>query len=225
MKILVVEDEALLSDAICKLLCDAGYFTDAVSDGRDAVYYSMEAGYDLILMDVMLPEMDGMEAVRRMRRNGVQTPVLMLTAKDAAPDKVSGLNAGADDYMTKPFHADELLARVRALTRRRGELILEALSYGDICLDLNGALLQCGEESVQLTKREFEVARFFLRNCGMTITKESLLVHVWGEDSDAADNTVEAYISFLRKKLRFLKANVTIRSIYGIGYRLEEGAC
>lgn len=155
----------------------------------------------------------------------MQTPVLMLTAKDAAPDKVSGLNAGADDYMTKPFHADELLARVRALTRRRGELILEALSYGDICLDLNGALLQCGEESVQLTKREFEVARFFLRNCGMTITKESLLVHVWGEDSDAADNTVEAYISFLRKKLRFLKANVTIRSIYGIGYRLEEGAC
>ncbi len=225
MKILVVEDERLLSNAICRLLQEAGYFTDAVYDGADALYHIQEAAYDLIVLDVMLPEMDGLDVLERVRKDGIHAPILLLTAKNTIPDKVKGLNAGADDYMTKPFDTDELLARVNALTRRTGNIIMDALTYGDLRLDLNAALLQCGKNSVQLTKKEFGVARFLMANSHMTVTKETLLVTVWGEESDATENNVEAYISFLRKKLKFLKSTVTIRNIHKIGYRLEEGPC
>lgn len=222
MRILLVEDERLLANAIRRLTEDAGYFTDVVHNGADALYYMEEAAYDLVILDIMLPEIDGMEVLRRMRQKGISAPVLILTAKNAIPDKVAGLNTGADDYMTKPFDTDELLARINALTRRKGDIAIHQLAYGDLRLDLNSALLQCGDNAVQLTKKEFQVARFLLSNSKMTVTKESLIINVWGPESGATENNVEAYVSFLRKKLKYLRSRVEIRSTHKIGYRLEK---
>ena len=221
MKILVVEDEKMISDAVCKILEDAGFYTDAVYDGEDALYYIKEAKYDLIILDIMLPLIDGTEILKRTRTRGNSTPILMLTAKNTIPDKVLGLNSGADDYMTKPFDADELLARVSALTRRTGNVIIGKLDFGDLSLDLNTAILSCGERSIQLTKKEYSVLKMLLANSGMTLTKENLIVNIWGEDSDTTENNVEAYISFIRKKIRYLGSNVRIKNIQGIGYRPE----
>lgn len=221
MKILVVEDEKMISDAVCKILEDAGFYTDAVYDGEDALYYIKEAKYDLIILDIMLPLIDGTEILKRTRTRGNSTPILMLTAKNTIPDKVLGLNSGADDYMTKPFDADELLARVSALTRRTGNVIIGKLDFGDLSLDLNTAILSCGESSIQLTKKEYSVLKMLLANSGMTLTKENLIVNIWGEDSDTTENNVEAYISFIRKKIRYLGSNVRIKNIQGIGYRPE----
>ena len=169
----------------------------------------------------MLPRLDGFQVVASMRREGNATPVLMLTARGTVPDKVTGLNAGADDYMTKPFDPAELLARVNAMTRRTGAVILNTLSFSDLTLELDTGILKCGENSVQLSRKELEVARLLLSNPTMTLTKEALIVNVWGIESEATDNNVEAYISFLRKKLKYLKSAVTIKNIQKIGYRLE----
>jgi DNA-binding response OmpR family regulator len=171
----------------------------------------------------MLPKLDGFEVVRILRKDGISVPILMLTARTTVTDKVTGLNNGADDYMTKPFDIDELLARVSALTRRTGEVVIERLQYGDISLNTKSAELSCGNESVQLSKKEFEVLKMFLYNPKMTITKDAMIINVWGVESDATDNNVEVYISFLRKKLKFLKSKVTIKNIQRIGYRLEAG--
>lgn len=221
MKVLVVEDEKMISDAICKILADAGFYTDAVYDGEDALYYIKQASYDLILLDIMLPLLDGTEVLRQTRKMGNSTPILMLTAKSTIPDKVSGLNGGADDYMTKPFDTDELVARVNALTRRTGQIVMNTLDFGDLSLDLNKALLVRGENSIQLTKKEFEVLKMLFLNAGMTLTKENLIVRIWGEDSDTTENNVEAYISFIRKKIKYLGSGVQIKNIQGIGYRPE----
>ena len=145
----------------------------------------------------------------------------MLTARAATADKVSGLNSGADDYMTKPFETEELIARVAALTRRPGEFITEKLTHGDLSLDLNSAILSCGAESVQLSRKEFEVLRIFLYNPNMTVTTENIIINVWGIESEATDNNVEVYVSFIRKKLKYLKSSVSIKKIPRIGYRLE----
>ena len=221
MKVLVVEDEKMISDAICKILADAGFYTDAVCDGEDALYYIKQASYDLILLDIMLPLLDGTEVLRQTRKMGNSTPILMLTAKNTIPDKVSGLNGGADDYMTKPFDADDLVARVNALTRRTGQIVMNTLDFGDLSLDLNKALLVRGENSIQLTKKEFEVLKMLFLNAGMTLTKENLIVRIWGEDSDTTENNVEAYISFIRKKIKYLGSGVQIKNVQGIGYRPE----
>ena len=221
MNILVVEDEKALANAIKKLLEQQGYFVDAVGDGLAAIDYAKGAEYQLIILDVMLPKLDGFEVVRILRKDGINTPVLMLTARTAVGDKVTGLNYGADDYMTKPFDTAELLARVGALTRRKGEVVVDKLRFSDLELDVNSAELSCKGESVQLSKKEFEVLRSFLYNPTMTITTESLLANVWGVESDATDNNVEVYISFIRKKFRYLKSKVTIKKIQKIGYRLE----
>ncbi len=222
MKILVAEDEKLISNAVCKLLQDEGFYTDAVYNGEDAVYYLQEERYDLIILDIMLPPPDGIEILKIARQSGINTPILMLTAKNTIPDKVCGLNSGADDYMTKPFDSDELLARVNALTRRTGKLILEDISYGDLRLELHSAILYCGANSIQLTKKEFEVLKMLLKNANITVTKENLIVNIWGADSDTTENNVEAYISFIRKKIKYLNSNVSIKNIQGIGYRMEE---
>ena len=225
MNILIVEDELSLAEALGQILKNAGHYTDIVSDGISALEYADGFKYDLMILDAMLPKLDGFGVVRTMRDNGNNMPVLMLTARTTIPDKVMGLNAGADDYMTKPFDPSELLARVNAMTRRSGEVILNTLTFSDLILELNSALLRCGNESVQLSHKEFEVARLLLSNPTMTFTKEMLITNVWGMDSDATDNNVEAYISFLRKKLKYLKSSVTIKNIQKIGYRLEVSTC
>ncbi len=222
MQILVVEDERSLSNALRKLLEKQGYLTDAAYDGLEAIDYAKSVDYDLIILDVMLPKLDGFEVIRILRKDGINAPVLMLTARTAVGDKVAGLENGADDYMTKPFDTAELLARVKALTRRRGEVVVDRLRQADLELDINSGELFCGSESVQLSKKEFEVLKIFLYNPTMTITTDSLLSKVWGIESDATDNNVEVYISFIRKKLKYLKSGVTIKKIQKIGYRLEE---
>ncbi len=223
MKILIVEDEISLASALEHILREDGHFTDMVNDGLSALEYIYGFSYDLILLDVMLPRMDGFEVVRQIREKKISTPVLILTARTAIPDKVAGLNFGADDYMEKPFDPAELLARVHAMTRRVGDVVMKELCFEDLTLRLETAQLFCQGESVQLSRKEFEVARFLLSNPHMTVTKEVLIVNVWGIDSEATDNNVEAYISFLRKKLKYLKSIVSIRNIQRIGYRLEAG--
>ena len=225
MQILVVEDERPLSNAIKKILEQKGFFVDAVYDGQEAVDYAAAAPYNLIILDVMLPKLDGFEVVSALRRRGVSTPILMLTARAATSDKVQGLNTGADDYMTKPFDTDELLARVGALTRRTGDVVLDSVAFEDLRLDLGSAILSCGGDSVQLSRKEFEVLRTFLCNPTMTIPTETLLRNAWGLDSEATGNNVEVYVSFLRKKLRYLGSRVSIRNFQRIGYRLEVGGC
>jgi DNA-binding response OmpR family regulator len=225
LNILLVEDEIALSNAIKKILEQKGWYVDAVYDGPSAIDYAKGMEYQLIILDVMLPLLDGFEVLRILRKDGVHTPILMLTARSAIPDKVAGLNSGADDYMTKPFDTEELLARVGALTRRTGEVIVDSMDFEDLSLDIKSAALRCGGESVQLSRKEFDVMKVFLYNPTMTITKETLIINAWGADSEATDNNVEVYISFLRKKLRYLRSRVTIRNIQRIGYRLEAEKC
>ena len=225
MNILLVEDEVALSNAVKKILEHQGYFVDVVYDGLSAVDYAKGMDYNLIILDVMLPKLDGFEVLRILRRDGVHTPTLMLTARSAMQDKIAGLNGGADDYMTKPFDTEELLARVGALTRRTGEVIVDTVGWEDLSLNVKSALLTCGSESVQLSRKEFEVLRLFLYNPTMIITKDQLIMRVWGVESDATDNNVEVYISFLRKKLKYLKSRVSIKNLQRIGYRLEVDAC
>ena len=225
MNILLVEDEVSLSNAVKKILEQRGFFVDAVYDGLSAVDYATGMDYNLIILDVMLPKMDGFEVLRVLRSRSIHAPILMLTARSTVPDKVTGLNGGADDYMTKPFDTEELLARVNALTRRTGEVIVNDVRYEDLALDVQSAVLRCGAESVQLSKKEFEVMKTFLFNPTMTITKDALISNVWGIESEATDNNVEVYISFLRKKLKYLKSRVSIRNLQKIGYRLEVEPC
>ena len=225
MNILLVEDEIPLSNAVKKILEQHGFIVDAVYDGQSAVDYATGMDYGLIILDVMLPKLDGFEVLRILRRDGINAPILMLTARSTVPDKVTGLNSGADDYMTKPFDTEELLARVGALTRRTGEVIVETVSYEDLTLGIKSALLSCGEQSVQLSRKEFEVLKIFMYNPSMTVTKDMLISNVWGIESEATDNNVEVYISFIRKKLKYLKSRVTIRTLQKIGYRLEVTAC
>lgn len=221
MNILIVEDETALAEAVEHILRKAGHSADRVADGQSALDYIRVGGYDLILLDIMLPRLDGISVLRQLRSEGVQTPVLMLTARTTVPDKVAGLNAGADDYLTKPFDPEELLARVGAMTRRRGEVVLDELSYGDLTLELNTVTLRCGSQDVQLGPKEFALMRLMLSEPKMIYSKDLLISRAWGLDSEATDNNVEAYISFLRKKLRYLGSGVTIKNLQKIGYRLE----
>lgn len=225
MKILLVEDELSLSNAIKKILEQQGYFVDAVYNGKAAVGFAEGASYELIILDVMLPELDGFEVVQILRKKHISTPILMLTARTSVSDKVKGLNFGADDYMAKPFDTDELLARVSALTRRRGDIIIDKIGWEDLTLDINSAMLCCGGESVQLSRKEFDVMRVFFYNPKMTVTNDMLIADVWGVDSEATDNNVEVYISFIRKKLKYLGSRVTIKKQQKLGYRMEVRTC
>ena len=221
MTILIVEDEAPLAEALEHILQKAGHVTDWVADGQSALDYIRGFSYDLILLDVMLPKLDGFSVVKQIRTEQIATPVLMLTARTTVPDKVAGLNAGADDYLTKPFDPEELLARVNAMTRRKGTVVMNEICFEDLTLSLNSALLTCSSKEVQLSPKEFQVARLLLSKPQMTFTKELIISRAWGMDSDATDNNVEAYISFLRKKLRYLKSRVSIKNLQKIGYLLE----
>ena len=221
MNILVVEDERNLADAICRILEDAGYHAEACYDGKAGLISAESGLYDAMVLDVMLPGMTGTELVHELRRKRNGMPVLMLTARTTTSDKVEGLDAGADDYMTKPFEAPELLARLRALTRRQGEVVLDEVSFADLTLDLSTHDLRSGDKSVHLSGKEYEVLSMLMSSTARVVSKQDLLTRVWGTDGDASENSVEAYISFLRKKLTHLKSEVHITTLRMLGYRLE----
>ena len=221
MQILIVEDEVRLAEALAQILREQKYIVDAVYDGRDGYDYAASGQYDVIVLDVMLPSMDGFHIVRSLRKQHIQTPVLMLTAKDELRDKVHGLDCGADDYMTKPFAPEELCARIRALSRRQGDVILEEMTFDDLTLNLSTYDLIRGSKSVHLGFKEFEVLRILMANPHTIVPKDDLINKVWGAASSAEDNNVEAYISFLRKKFYFLGSRVQIGTIRKVGYRLE----
>lgn len=222
MKILIVEDEMRLAEALGQIMKEQHYQADVVYNGTDGLYCGLSGEYDVIVLDVMLPGENGFNVVKKLRDARIQTPVLMLTARDDVRDKVTGLDRGADDYMTKPFVPEELLARVRALSRRQGEVIVEELRFGDLILNLSSNDLWRGSKSIHLGYKEFEVLKILMSNPGKIISKDVLISRVWGSDSDAEDNNVEAYISFLRKKLHFLGSKVEIGTVRKVGYRLEE---
>ncbi|WP_418828480.1 response regulator transcription factor [Paratractidigestivibacter sp.] len=221
MNVLVVEDERNLADAIVKILEDEGYNAEATYDGKAGLTCAKSGLYDAIVLDVMLPGMSGYDVVNKMRHAGVSTPVLMLTARISTEDKVRGLDSGADDYMTKPFEAPELLARLRALTRRRGDVLIDEIKFADIRLDLNTHDLSCGEKSVHLSGKEFEVLSILMGSSSRVVSKQDLLTRVWGTDGEASENSVEAYVSFIRKKLTHIGSKVQVTTLRMLGYRLE----
>lgn len=222
MTVLVIEDEQLLSESLCELLGQHGFATEAARDGPSGLEFALTGVYDLIVLDVMLPGLDGFEIARRLHAKRVGTPILMLTARSGLDDRVEGLDAGADYYLPKPFEARELLACVNAILRRQGAQVDE-LSFSGTFLDLASAELVCGGRSVHLSAREFELARCLFSAGGRIVGKETLLVKVWGWESDAVDNNVEVYVGFLRKKLAAIGSGVKIKSQRSLGYHLEAG--
>lgn len=221
MRILVVEDEERLAEALGEIMKSQRYTVDIVHDGESGYDYAMSGIYDAIILDVLLPKMDGFEVVRNMRAAYNTTPVIMLTARDGTEDKIKGLDCGADDYLTKPFVPGELLARVRAVSRRQGEVVLNELQFEDVKLDLSNYTLRTEQRSINLGPKEFDIMRMLMFSPNVIVPKEDILVKVWGTESDAEDNNVEVYISFLRKKLKHLTSHVQIATIRRIGYRLE----
>lgn len=220
MQVLIVEDEKHLADALGQILREQKYLTDIVYNGNDGYDYATSGQYDVIILDIMLPGMNGFELVKKLRLDGINTPVLLLTARDEVQDKITGLDSGADDYMTKPFAPAELLARLRALTRRTGDVIFQSMDFGDLTLNLSSNDLSCSSKSIHLSYKEFEIMKILMSNPKVLISKETLITKIWGADSDAEDNNVEAYISFLRKKLHFLGSTVKIDSVRKAGYHL-----
>lgn len=220
MKILIIEDEILLADSIKTLLEKKGFEVEAVYDGEAGAEYAELGIYDLLILDVMMPKLDGYAVARQVRAKRCGTPILMLTAKSGLEDRIEGLNAGADYYLTKPFDTRELLACINALLRRQGAQVDE-LCYGNTALDLSSGMLLCGENSVRLSAKEFDVMRFLFQARDRNLSKEVILAKVWGYDSNAVENHVEVYIGFLRKKLHSIGSNVRIETIRRLGYHLE----
>ena len=220
MKILIVEDERLLADSLKALLEKKGFQAEAVYDGETGAEYAQLGVYDLLILDVMMPGLDGYELARRVRERRCGVPILMLTARSALEDRVQGLNAGADYYLTKPFDSRELLACINALLRRQGSQVDE-LTLGNTALDLATGMLVCGERSVRLSAKEFDVMRALLQAGGANLSKESILARVWGYDSNATENHVEVYVGFLRKKLSSIGSDIKIVAIRRLGYHLE----
>ena len=220
MKILVIEDEKLLADSIQALLTKKGFDVEVVYDGERGAEYAELGIYDLLILDVMMPKMNGYEVARKIRAQRCGTPILMLTAKSDVEDRIMGLNAGADYYLTKPFDSRELLACINALLRRQGSQVDEVV-YGNTSLDLSSGTLVCGTDSVRLSAKEFDIMRFLLQSGERNLSKEVILARVWGYDSDAVENHVEVYVGFLRKKLKSIGSNISIEAIRRMGYHLE----
>lgn len=220
MKILIVEDEKYLADSLKTLLELKGFQAETVHDGSSGMAYAELGIYDLIILDVMLPGLDGYQLTQRLRAKHFGTPILMLTAKSALEDRICGLNAGADYYLTKPFDSRELLACVNALLRRQGSHVNE-LVFGNTRLDLTSGILTCGKKSIRLSAREFDVMRLLMQNPRQNLSKEKILAHVWGYESNAVENHVEVYIGFLRKKLTGIGSDISIVALRRLGYHLE----
>ena len=220
MRILVVEDEIRLAEAISQILKTNKYDVDVFHDRQSGLDYALTGIYDLIILDIMLPKLNGFDILKMCRQDKIKTPILFLTAKDEIADKVRGLDLGADDYLTKPFATEELLARIRVLLRRQGEITTDTLRFHDAELNLSTYELSCGVKSVKLGLKEFNILNYLFSNGNQIVTKELLIEKVWGFDADVEYNNVEVYISFLRKKLSFIKSNVIIRTVRGVGYCL-----
>lgn len=220
MKILIIEDDKLLADSLKDMLTKKGFDVESVYDGEDGADYAELGVYDLLILDVMMPKMNGFELARRVRSKRCATPILMLTAKSGIEDRIEGLNAGADYYLTKPFDTRELLACINALLRRQGSEVDE-LVFGNTELDLSTGMLICEERSVRLSAKEFDVMRFLMQSKEKNLSKEVILARVWGYDSEAVENHVEVYVGFLRKKLASIGSNIKIEAIRKLGYHLE----
>ena len=220
MKILIIEDEKLLADTLQTLLEQKGFDVEAVYDGESGAEYAELGIYDLLILDVMMPKLDGYAVARAVRAKHCGTPILMLTARSGVEDRIAGLNAGADYYLTKPFDTRELLACINALLRRQGSQVDEMV-YGNTSLDLSTGILVCGGQSVRLSAKEFDVMRLLLQAKGQNLSKEVILARDLGYDSNATENHVEVYVGFLRKKLRSIGSNLQIAAIRRLGYHLE----
>ena len=224
MRILFAEDDRDLNNAVKTLLTRSGYQVDSIYDGEEALDYAAAEQYDGMILDWMMPKLDGVEALRRMRAQGINTPCLLLTARDAVEDRVAGLDAGADDYLPKPFNAQELLARIRAMLRRRETFVPDVITFGDLSLDKGSGELRCGERSVRLTGKTFQMMTLFMENPRILFSVQQLMDKVWGWDTEAEINVVWVNISTLRKKLTELGAETEIRVNRGTGYSLEKKA-
>lgn len=226
MKILVVEDEKGLREALIRTLSGEGYLADGAADGDEGYSMICSGLYDLVLLDIMLPVYDGLEVLRRIRKQKMDVPVIMLTARSTIEDKVGGMDLGADDYLTKPFAMPELLARIRMVSRRKaGNSIDNRLKAGDLILDTQTYTLSCANNnrSVRLGAKEYQLMEYLIRNAGQIISREQITQRVWGYDTDAEYNNVDVYVSFLRKKMKFVQSAARISSVRGVGYELEAG--
>lgn len=222
MRLLIAEDELDLAEALTVFFQKNHFSVDAVNDGADAYEYAVSGEYDAIILDVMMPKMNGIDVLRRLRAEGIKTPVMMLTAKGMKDDRITGFNAGADDYLPKPFEPDELICRVHAMLRRSDNYRPSALEFGDVTLDPSTGLLACSGRSVRLSGREYQVMELFMRSPNVVFSADKIMERVWGWDSDAEINVIWVHISNLRKKLRSIGSKITIRAVRGLGYALEE---
>lgn len=224
MRILVVEDEKNLADVIASTLKKEKYLVDVSNDGEDGLYNALSGVYNLIILDVMLPGVNGFDILKQIREENIDTKVIMLTAKSELEDKLNGLTHGADDYMTKPFHIEELIARVNIQLRKNGnKIISDILEYGDLRLNLKSSIIENinTNESIQVGLKEFQILEYLMQNTGIVVSKEQIYDKIWGLDSEIESNNLEAYLSFIRKKLKLIDCKVNIKVMRGIGYKLE----
>ena len=223
MRLLLVEDEKQLSEALKYILIKNKYTVDTVYNGDDGLDYALTGVYDIIILDIMLPKLSGLEILKMIRKRKISTPVILLTAKGTVEDRILGLDSGADDYLPKPFAPEELLARLRALTRRNGKLINEnVLEFSDIRLNLSTYEMEANDNSITLTQKEFDILKYFMQRPKLVVSKDDLITKLWGFDADIDHNNIEVYISFLRKKLSYVESDVKIITIRRVGYRLEQ---
>lgn len=223
MRLLLVEDEKQLSEALKQILIKNKYIVDAVYSGDDGLDYALTDVYDVIILDIMLPKLNGLEILKTIRKKKITTPVILLTAKSTVEDRILGLDSGADDYLPKPFAPEELLARLRAITRRNSNLINEnILEFSDIKLNLSTYEIEANDNNITLTQKEFDILKYFMQRPKLVVSKDDLITKLWGFDADIDYNNIEVYISFLRKKLSYIESGVKITTIRRVGYRLEQ---
>ncbi|WP_455714234.1 response regulator transcription factor [Anaerosporobacter sp.] len=224
MKLLLVEDDLNLCDVLEEQLKVAGYEVDVCHNALNAGYYLTSTSHDMVLLDRMLPGKDGVTFLSEIRKKQIMVPVILITAMNGVYDRVDGLDAGADDYIVKPFAMEELFARIRALARRPRQMeAADCLTFGDLTYNIDRKIVRKGEDSYTLSKRESSLLEFFMRNANQVVTREQILDRVWGINGDVEDGNIDNYIHFLRKRLKGIESNISIKTIYGIGYRLEEG--
>lgn len=222
MKILLAEDDARLRKNVFHMISKENHHVETVDNGQDAVDYALSTDYDLIILDWMMPKLSGVEACQQLRKNGFQGGVLMLTAKDDTDDIIQGLDAGADDYMVKPFKMEELIARIRALLRRRNKPIKQLLQVEDLVLHLDSRILYKQNKEIELTKKEFLLLEYLLINKGNVLTREQIILHIWGFDHDISDNALDALVKLVRKKIDYADKSSIIQNVRGIGYKMRE---